>query len=366
MVIGQCPNMTCAMKDPELRLLIAACHAAFAECAVDVEARDVDWQRLLALARRHRVEALCWQGLQRATPVVPTEIAEAFAARSAAIVEMNLRAAAECDRLRSTIQQNDIDCLFLKGLTLGSLAYPQPFLKMSWDIDLLIEGDSLRRAAQVLRAAGYNSIIPRSADDDRLERWHFTRKESVWHREADGFTLDLHTRLADNPRMLSELGVNSPSQMVHVAAGIGLPTLAKDELFAYLCVHGASSAWFRLKWVCDLAALLRHDPEGEIARLYGRSQELGSGRSADQALLLAVELFGVRVPGGLERSMRSRPISRWLANLAMFQLASETAPTERPLGTASIHYSQLVLQPSWQFKMSELTRQIRDSVGQGA
>ena len=66
----------------------------------------------------------------------------------------------------------------------------------------------------------------------------------------------LHTRVADHPDLLSQVGIDSPIQIVTVAKHIALPTLARDELFAYLTVHGASSAWFRLKWITDLAALL--------------------------------------------------------------------------------------------------------------
>jgi len=77
-----------------------------------------------------------------------------------------------------------------------------------------------------------------------------------------------------------------------VAPGIRLPTLARDEQFAYLCVHGASSAWFRLKWISDLAGVL-HGQSGEmIERLFERSQALGAERAAGQALLLADRLFG--------------------------------------------------------------------------
>lgn len=54
--------------------------------------------------------------------------------------------------------------------------------------------------------------------------------------------------------------MESARQLVEVACGIELPTLARDEPSAHLCVHGASSAWFRLKWITDLAALIDGRP----------------------------------------------------------------------------------------------------------
>ena len=109
---------------------------------------------------------------------------------------------------------------------------------------------------------------------------------------SDGIVLDLHVRLADNPALLPVIGARSPTQDVEVSPGITLPTFQNEELFAYLCVHGASSAWFRLKWISDFAALASRFEPAELDRLYQRSQELGAGRAAGQALLLADRLFG--------------------------------------------------------------------------
>ena len=92
----------------------------------------------------------------------------------------------------------------------------------------------------------------------------------MW-QSPDGLNVELHRRLADSLELIPGIGVGSPRQEVEVAPGVVLPTLAPDELFAYLCVHGASSAWFRLKWVTDLAALLCDCTAAEIARLYERS-----------------------------------------------------------------------------------------------
>jgi hypothetical protein len=139
-----------------------------------------------------------------------------------------------------------------------------------------------------------------------------------------------------------------------------LPTLAGDELFAYLCVHGASSAWFRLKWIADLAALLSSCSPGEIARLYERSQQLGAGRPTAQALLLASATFGTAAGSDLERRLTAKPVNRWLANAAWRQLTRDSEPTQVRFGTATIHLIQLLLLPGPGFKLRELARQLRD------
>lgn len=350
------------MRDAEFDLLVTACGASFKNRPIDAPAPAVGWERLLALAGRHRVQALCWDALGAFADEMPREVAAKLQAQARDIVVANLKAAAECERLHKAFAAAGVPLLFLKGLTLAATAYRQPWLKMGVDIDLLTAPERLADATRILRSANYLPVTPAGADDHGLGLWHASHKESVWAGIDRAFQIDLHTRLADHPAMLADLSANSPAKLVSVATGITLPTLNNDDLFAYLCVHGASSAWFRLKWITDLAALLAGQSESGVERLYEKSQQLGAGRSASQALLLADWLYSI----GIGRSLRSRlladPMNCWLVGVAEGQLRDAREPTERPFGTAMIHVSQLGLRPGWRFKVSEASRQIRNAV----
>jgi hypothetical protein len=149
--------------------------------------------------------------------------------------------------------------------------------------------------------------------------------------------------------------------MVEVGNGISLPTLARDELFAYLAVHGASSAWFRLKWISDFAAIVHGCDAEELQRLYRRSQELRAGRSTGQALLLADHLFGTMAEAPALREELSRDrMTAWLYRTALRQLTSDPGePTESRGGTLPIHLAQFALMPGMGFKIAEFARQAR-------
>jgi hypothetical protein len=233
---------------------------------------------------------------------------------------------------------------------------------MGWDIDLLVPRDSIEPAAAALEAAGYRLVLPRGPKGrERLGLWHRHWKESVWITPGGRLTVELHSRLNDNPLLLPGVGVDSPSQRVEVSKGRFLETLRTDELFAYLCVHGASSAWFRLKWIADLGALLGDSPPPEIERLYRRSQELGAGRAAAQALLLCERLLGTPVPPPLVAELRSDRVNRWLLSVALRKLAGRTLTAEldeRLLGTGTLHLMQFALLPGLGFKYSELRRRL--------
>jgi hypothetical protein len=348
---------------PELELALECCRCSYAggdRPKLGELGSRVDWPSFLRVVRFHRVQALVWHCLGSAGCDVPAETADALTEDAASIAADNLRCIVEARALRAEFDDAGIDLLFVKGLTLGAIAYPNPLLKMGWDVDLLIDAAQLDGAVAALRKRGYRLAIPRRAA--ALARWHRRRKESVWARE-DGVYVELHTRLADNAALIPSITVHSSRCEVEVAPGISLATLAPDELFAYLCVHGASSAWFRLKWITDLAALLHGAGEHEIERLYRRSQELGAGRAPGQALLLADRLYATLNECGLKgRLARDRGVRR-LTGMALNQLIRSHEPTEVRLGTARIHLSQLLLLPGVGFKIGEIGRQAGDVLG---
>lgn len=123
----------------------------------------------------------------------------------------------------------------------------------------------------------------------------------------------------------------------------------------------SSAAWFRLKWITDIAALLHRVGPEEAERLYARSQQLGAGRAPAQALLLARRIYGDLVgPALLDRLKRDWQ-NRWLTKFAWHEFASRqalTEPTERRLGTLMMRLSQLLLMRGWRFKLSEARRQV--------
>lgn len=351
--------MTPAALGPEFALLTRCCQWNFAAADDGLRPRippGLDWNHFALLARRHRVQGLAWNALAQSADELPDPTREDLSGEARSIAATNLAIVAECRDLQASFKRSKIPLLFIKGLTVGALAYRAPLLKMGWDIDLLIDPADLRPASELLQERDYSLHLPRS--HARLQSWHSRSKESVWCRSGS-FYVELHTRLADNLRLIPGIDIHSPRQLVTIAPDLMLQTLAEDELFAYLAVHGASSAWFRLKWISDFTALIHGKSANEIERLYGRSQELGAARAAGQALLLADKLFDVlqAVPS-LRKRLASDRSTRVLSDAALRTMTAGTVePTERPLGTLAIHGTQFLLRPGLGFKLSELRRQ---------
>ena len=347
-------------------LLVECCRQSFAAtdpARLKSAMADVDWALFLALARRHRVEGLAAEGLRSVSTAVPSTIATALAEDSARIARDGLTSAVECGRLNTTFAGASVPLLFVKGLALARLAYPNPFVKMGWDIDLLVDPANVSRAASVLDRLGYCAQTP--ADADAIVRWHRLNKESVW--SCGLHFVELHSRLADNRRTIPIITVHSPRQLVEITPGLILPTLARDELFAYLTVHGGSSNWFRLKWVCDLAALVRGCDASELTRLVVTARKFGAGRAPAQAVLLCADLFGgTFVEAAAMLRLNHDPLNRWLAASAMAELVGKRAhhePTERRLGTVRMHLTHLGLGAGWVYPAQEFARKVTEQLG---
>lgn len=308
------------------------------------------------------MQGLVWKAISSADTAVPVDASTAIMTDATAIAARNLKAALECQGLLRQFEAAEVPVIFLKGLPLGFLAYGSTALKAGVDVDLLVAPEQVQRAANLLEAQGYRLLIPKKSFKS-VSQWHRVRKESLWFEPRSGLHVDLHTSVADNPRLVPTIGIDSPIRTVDIENGILLPTLRPTENFAYLAVHGASSAWFRLKWISDFTALIAGLPPDELERLYRRSQELSAGRAPAQALLLSDKLFGTLANApDLKAELISYPANRLLCRAALNQLAGRSEPTEptsRPLGTARIHWTQFLLLPGIGFKASEFVRQAR-------
>ncbi|MCA1653703.1 MAG: nucleotidyltransferase family protein [Sphingomicrobium sp.] len=327
-------------------------------------AAGADWDLLLALARRHRVEGLAAHSLRPLTEMIPSHVADSLDEAAVRIARDGLVTMQESRCLFEAFERAAVPLLFVKGVTLARLAYGNPFLKMGWDIDLLVAPPNVSRAAFVLKEIGYRLVIPSAADPNAAVAWHRSNKESVWQSGDRRHHVELHSRLADNKRVIPTITVEAPQQMVEVAPGVRLPTLAREELFAYLTVHGSASNWFRLKWAADLAGLVNGCDGDELTALVQRAQALGAGRSTAQAMLLCAALFGEPFRAVARRLGLARgPVNRWLAASARAELCGSHAlqePTERRLGTARIHLTHLALGFGWTYPLAELTRKIAE------
>ena len=143
------------------------------------------------------------------------------------------------------------------------------------------------------------------------------RKDLGFVHQATGLRIELHWRLFLNPHAMAETSIMAASRVVPLAGAAGLRTLGEEDLFAYLCMHGALHWWNRLKWLADVNALLASTPENGVERLVRAAEARGAGRAAAQALLLCRKLLQTPLPASLTATLDKSATVRWLEATAL-------------------------------------------------
>jgi Uncharacterised nucleotidyltransferase len=347
---------------PELRLA-AACAMwppsdRRTEAVRTAAAGPLDWPRFVRVARRHQVIALGHDGLTRAATDVPPEIAWEIGERAETLVRENLALACESLRLQRLFDDANLPVLFLKGTPLAVLAFDNLSLREAQDIDLLVPDETLPAATTLLARAGYRRFDPPiNISDSQLRLLLPLRKDLGFVHQATGLRIELHWRLFLNAHAMAEASMMAASRVVPLTGTTGLRTMGDEDLFAYLCMHGALHWWNRLKWVADVNALLGSRPDDEVERLVRAAEARGVGRAAGQALLLCRRLMGTSLPARLTATLDRSATLRWLEATALNAVTTgqgEYHPHEVRFGTTRGSLSTVLLSRGWRYWLAEL------------
>ena len=281
-------------------------------------AKALDWTLFLRVVERHGVWGFVHEGLNRVKPNIPPEIMREIDAKAASLVRNSLAMAAEAIRLQRLFDAAGVPLLFLKGASLAMLAYGNLGLRGAKDVDLLVSPEFLEPAIALLQRAGYHRFDPPPSISDRQLRILMqVRGDLGFNHDDTDCPVELHWGLFLNPYAMSDASVMAKSRVVPITGHNGLRTLGEEDLFTFLCVHGALHVWNRLKWLADINALLAKSPEGSAQRFYRAACERGAGPAAAQAMLLCHRLLGLPLPAHLVSTLHQSRRARWLEETAL-------------------------------------------------
>jgi hypothetical protein len=358
---------TLAGTPAEFFLVAACCRWPPSETRVEAirtaAAGDIDWSRFLRIVKRHRVWGLVSDGLARGDITPEPRIAAELRAEARHIACHNLTIASELIALDRRFVAAGISVVFVKGLTLAMLAYGDLAIKHSMDVDILVAPVQVMATKEILIAEGFELIEPSAAPDpSQLDLILRYSKEWAFFSRAKNRLIELHWKLSYNPLLLHEIGIQSARASVAIGP-FKLETLCLEDLFVFLCVHGAQHGWTRLKWLADLAALL-NARKTDLRALYRRAIQAGAGRPAGQALLLCERLLGLELPPALRDEFRSSAVLERLEAFALDTMLggdAEKELQERPFGTWRVVLSLFFLGEGWHYHIAEMRRYLISS-----
>jgi hypothetical protein len=254
-------------------------------CALDGVSAE-RWPALLDTARRHGLLAALSGRLPEGDAALRARFDRLAAA--ARLRDAALRGSLE-EILPALAGAGVIPCA-LKGPMLADRIYPDPGLRPSSDLDLLVQESALDEATAALEARGFR-IDPRPAWRDERRHGHHLHLA-----RKPGPAVELHFRPASGFRS-SVPGGEVLSRARRHATGAGSPVLVlapEDELVS-LAVHATRHLVERQGWLLDLLLLLERYPELDWAAVASRARDWRCSRAVAHALLQARAL-GAAVP----------------------------------------------------------------------
>lgn len=304
-----------------LRLCAEAAPNGTPDSATTAAAKVDDWNHFLRLIERHRVPGVAHAVLSRFSGHVPEAVRQAVSHKARAQAHRSLAMAAATVRLQQVFDQAGIDVVFFKGVALGQRAYGSLGVKHGKDIDFLVAPTDLERVFALLMREGYRLTYPRPPlTPARFRALRAMQIEAVLVNPRTGVQLEPHWRLTENSRLLPLAPLLAAAGKWESIAGTPIRSLHPDDHFVYLCVHGARSGWFRLKWLADLHALVAAAPPDELLRLHRHAEARRAGPSATLALGLCRDLFGLALPPVIAAATNSR-LQRKMRGLCLTILA---------------------------------------------
>ncbi len=332
---------------------------AVAQAAADPA---LDWEAFARTVDRHRAAAFAHDGLTRAgATAAPAAFRATLARRAAADGLINRAYVREGERLVAALRDAGLEVMVLKGAGLVAAAYGDLGVRQIRDLDLLVRPEALGRAGEICEAAGYVRLQPPPGSTPaQLAAWMRWRKDILYRHGASGLTLELHYRPTLSPGLAARLDLWSAGAEVTLPGGGTTPAATGEALYAYLCLHGGFCAWFRLKWLADIAALTAGLAPDALAGLHEAARARGAGRASAQALLLVEQVFDRPLPPDLRRRIVSDRTVRRLVRFALAVLSDPREPEQVPLRSTAIQLHRLLLIEDWRDRIEDVRGMLVD------
>lgn len=232
--------------DAELSFLVDACAPTVRTPAIE----QLDWTRVVLLARKHRVYPRVWAKHGELFPAEHAVILRTLAAENSILALRNVARTIEVVRL---LRDARIDSLVLKGPLLAHDLYGDVALRVIGDIDLLVREEQLLPAARLLAQTGFRHTGPITAA--ALATIRRTQHDVSFAHPDDDTLIELHADIAQ-PHYGFHVDLEGwwSRRRERALGGDTVWSLGLEDTYLLSALHAAKHRWHRLDLVADVAA----------------------------------------------------------------------------------------------------------------
>lgn len=352
---------------PEFELVLACLRwpqeTADGDCIRSLARGPIRWPHLLEIVDHHKVAPLFFRNVEWfAGSYLPDEPAAALRAWSAENTATCLRRIAHLQLLNRLFREQTIDLRVIKGIPLAITAFQDACLRDAGDIDLLVEEKDIFRANEILRGLGYQRFDPQARlTPRRLRSYLAHQKDFSYEHHRGGMAVDLHWRLFRNPFLPANAGLAQVGQEWLTLGAESIATLPGPRLLLYLSVHGALDGWLRLKWLADIAALLRTMAEEQLAATAELAKQQQALPQFSAACILCHDLLGNVLPRGclqLNDARNDGGLAHTVHFSKRLMTSNHCRPVREQIPSSQWFLNELRLHSSWNYRLDLLVRSL--------
>lgn len=296
-------------------------------------AGPIDWERLWALGSIHEAIPLLERNLPiRSGGTMPPDWLSRARRRRHATLRRNGILGDALERILRSLIDAGIEAIPIKGIVLAETLYDDLALRPAADVDILVRPADLPTARAILGGLGY----VQNADPPFTDLVHeFHDSPYYLGTGPDQVCLELHRGLWAT--RFYRLGVEGlwERSVPAVVAGVDVRVLSPEDTLLHLAIHRSRSP-LRLRWVCDVAELVRrHGETLDWEGLLVRARAAGAETSLYVILGLAGNLLGAPSPPAVLARLRPGAVKRAVlertcGGRAMFRDAAPDDLTQQP------------------------------------
>ena len=296
----------------------------------DLLAGPLDWECLLSMAVQHGLEPLLFLHLHRIAPqFAPQEFMQALRADCKTIAARNLILASRLKSVSAHLRSRKIEHIAYKGPLLAETYFGNCALRVSYDLDILVQPSQFEAARDALGEIGFSDKNGLSAGQQAMSfRFGFEHSFTA----PGGVDLDLHWRVVQKFKSssLDMEGVWQRATSAH-AWGCEMPTLCPEDLLVALCLHAGHHGWMQLSHLCDIAQLFQVHLQLDWDIVRRHLGDSNTTRIVYVSLHLLEKYWQANIPGDLKAAILADPNVARLAR----RIQSEIWPSSRPALTTS-------------------------------
>jgi len=326
-----------ARSSPAFRLMIATSwlapevsRASQEEAIRNACSDNPDWTEYLLLVERHRIPAVSWAALKSVSGIdIPDGVQKELHERSDACRMQSMIHLGLLAGVLRAFNRAGIPVMPLKGPLLSQELYGDAGIRQSVDLDVLVAPEQIGAARECLRGLRWVDEFGNAGLTER--QWEFKLRHDqhlAFTHAKTNCVLELHWRAEWKPAESTADRI-AGSALSHWQ-GCSYRTMNPVDLTLHLCHHGSKHAWFRSKWLGDLARIFALGSVDWQAALE-KAHRAGRERSVLVCLRLLKEAYGLDATRLTDGQADSIP--PWAMRTVVRNLTTPSEPRTR--GTAA-------------------------------